>query len=60
MPRRVDHLSKVTRSADAYARARDARDETIRAAVAAGHSMRSVAEAAGISHTEVRRILARA
>lgn len=49
-------LEAVQRSAAAYANARDKRDNLIRAARAAGHPLRAIATAAGVSVETVRTI----
>jgi len=51
-----DYLVDVARAADDAARARAELHQAIRRAVKAGESLRSVGEAAGLSHEQVRRI----
>lgn len=50
-------LTVVARAARKAAAAYQARDQAVRDAYDAGESLRAVAEAAGISHEQVRRII---
>jgi 2-keto-3-deoxy-L-rhamnonate aldolase RhmA len=50
-------LQAVTRAADKAASALKARDEAIRKAVADGHTLRAVAEAAGLSFARIHQIV---
>jgi len=50
-------LQRVTRAAEKAARSRLERDEAIRQAIQAGETLRAVAEAAGLSHTQIRRLV---
>lgn len=47
----------VERAAAKYAAAREELEREVRAAVAAGESLRTVAKRAGWSHEQVRRVL---
>lgn len=49
-------IDKVQRAAHKAASAREALDAAIREARAAGHSLRAIGEAAGVSYEHVRRI----
>ena len=49
-------LKRVARAADAVARAQRTFEQTIRDAYDAGESLRSIAEAAHVSHERVRTI----
>ena len=49
-------LTVARREAEKQRRATQRRDEAIRSALAAGHSLREVAEAAGLSASGVRKI----
>ena len=51
-----DELDQVRRSASKQREWTDRRDDDIRAALAAGRSLREVAEAAGLSASGVRKI----
>lgn len=55
----MSELRKVERAAAKAARSREALEAAIREAHAEGQSSRKIAEAAGVSHTQVQRILAR-
>lgn len=50
-------LRNVIKRTQAHDRTGAARDEAIRAAHKAGHSLRAIAEAARLSHEQVRRIV---
>jgi hypothetical protein len=50
-------LARVHSGAAAAARARDELEAAIAEAAAAGHSLRRIGAAAGLSHEQVRRIL---
>lgn len=52
-------LGDVARWADAMTEAIAERNRTIRNAVAAGHSLRAVARAAGLTHPAVAKIIER-
>lgn len=52
-------LDEVRRHAAAARRETEARDEAIRAARAAGFTLRAIAEAAGLTHTGVQRVVRR-
>lgn len=52
-------LYKVERAAAKAAVAREGLDAAIREAHASGAPLRSIAQAAGVSHEQVRRILSR-
>lgn len=52
-------LDDVRRHADTARAETTARDEAIRRARAAGHTLRAIAEAAGITHVGVAKILRR-
>jgi transposase len=61
-PNRVpdpQRLSAVKAAADVHARRTRRLNNAIRAAHAAGHSLRTIAEAAGVSHEQVRRVIHR-
>lgn len=53
----ADPLTAVTRAARKAALAAQARDDAIRAASAAGETIRAIAAAAGLSPTRVHQIL---
>lgn len=55
----MTELQKVQRAAAKAALAVAARDDAIRAAHESGDALRKIAEAAGVSHEQVRRILSR-
>lgn len=52
-------LQKVTRAAVKAAASRDALETAIREAHEGGEALRKIADAAGVSHEQIRRILAR-
>ena len=52
-------LGDISRWADAMSEAIAERNRAIRSAVAAGHSQRAVARAAGLTHPAVAKILAK-
>lgn len=52
-----DPLARVRRAARKAAHAHQERDEAIRAAVEAGHSLRAVADAAGLTNPRVHQIV---
>lgn len=52
-------IPQVRTAAEKERRARSLRDQSIRAAHAAGHSLREIAEAAGLSHSAIAKIVAR-
>ena len=50
-------LKKVERAAKKATASRELFEESVREAYDAGHSLRPIGEAAGISHEQVRRIV---
>lgn len=56
--RTADSLAQVQRAAAAHASTRERLEQRIRAASAAGAALRTIAAAAGVSHEQVRRIVA--
>lgn len=56
---RPSELRKVERAAAKAVASLALRDEAIHEAHASGQSLRKIAEAAGLSHEQVRRILSR-
>lgn len=50
-------LTRVTRACQRYDAARDERVASMRAAQEAGHSLREIAQAAGIAHVTVLKLL---
>ena len=52
-------LHKVERAAAKAAAAREGLEDTIREAHASGAPLRAIAQAAGVSHEQVRRVLSR-
>ncbi len=59
MPEPDDPMERVRWWSDEASASKTARDEAVRAAVSAGHSLRAVAEAAGLSHAAIARIVKR-
>ena len=54
--RRIRQLAEIQQAAAEYAAARYKHDQVIRASRKAGIPLREIAEAAGISHEQVRRL----
>src|SRR3954451_24189312 len=54
----AEPLAQVQQAAAAHAKTRDQLEQRIREASAAGATLRAIAVAAGISHEQVRRIVA--
>lgn len=55
----MSELQKVAKAAAKAAVSRERLEDAIREAHASGEALRKIAEAAGVSHEQVRRVLAR-